>query len=69
MRSSQAMAALRGRDFVLPDDIKKVVEPVLQHRLILKPESRLRRVTAAELVDDIVNSIAVPTVSGEVESG
>ena len=68
MRSSQAMAALRGRDFVLPDDIKKVVEPVLQHRLILKPESRLRRVTAAELVDDIVNSIAVPTVSGEVES-
>ncbi len=68
MRSSQAMAALRGRDFVLPDDIKKVVEPVLHHRLILKPESRLRRVTAAELVDDIVNSIAVPTVSGEVES-
>ncbi|MAZ95006.1 MAG: magnesium chelatase [Planctomycetaceae bacterium] len=68
MRSSQAMAALRGRDFVLPDDIKKVVEPVLHHRLILKPESRLRRVTTAELVDDIVNSIAVPTVSGEVES-
>ena len=68
MRSAQAMAALRGRDFVLPDDIKKVVEPVLQHRLILKPESRLRRITAAELVDDIVNSIAVPTVSGEVES-
>tara|TARA_B100000809_G_scaffold262836_1_gene314732 strand:- start:2724 stop:3683 length:960 start_codon:yes stop_codon:yes gene_type:complete len=68
MRSSQAMAALRGRDFVLPDDIKKVVEPVLHHRLILKPESRLRRVTAAELIDDIVNSIAVPTVSGEVES-
>ena len=68
MRSAQAMAALRGRDFVLPDDIKKVVNPVLQHRLILKPESRLRRVTAEEIIDDIVNGIAVPTVAGEVES-
>ena len=69
MRSAQAMAALRGRDFVLPDDIKTVVNPILQHRLILKPESRLRRVTAAEIIDEIVNSIAVPTVAGEVGSG
>ena len=68
MRSAQAMAALRGRDFVLPDDVKKVVEPVLRHRLILKPESRLRRVTAVEVIDEIINSIAVPTVAGEVES-
>ena len=63
------MAALRGRDFVLPDDIKTVVNPILQHRLILKPESRLRRVTAAEIIDEIVNSIAVPTVAGEVGNG
>ncbi|MEE2686146.1 MAG: MoxR family ATPase [Planctomycetota bacterium] len=69
MRSAQAMAALRGRDFVLPDDIKTVVKPILGHRLILKPESRLRRVTAAEIIDEIVNSIAVPTVVGEVGSG
>jgi MoxR-like ATPase len=62
------MAALRGRDFVLPDDIKRVADPVLRHRLILKPESRLRRVTALEIIDEIINSIAVPTVAGEVES-
>ncbi|MFM8406313.1 MAG: AAA family ATPase, partial [Pirellulaceae bacterium] len=50
-RCGQAMAALRGRDFVLPDDIKKIVAPVLAHRLVLKPESRLRRLTSDQVVD------------------
>ncbi len=59
-RTAQAMAAIRGRDFVLPDDIKKVVGPVLAHRLILKPESRLRRMTTEKVVDEIVSEIAVP---------
>ncbi len=45
-RTSQALAALRGRTFVLPDDVKRVAGPVLTHRVILKPESRLRKVTA-----------------------
>ena len=40
------MAALRGRNFVLPDDVKRVAGPVLVHRIILKPESRLRKITA-----------------------
>jgi len=61
-RSSQAMAAIRGREYVQPDDVKRVVAPVMAHRLILKPESRLRRITAEQVVDEIVAEIAVPTL-------
>ncbi len=61
-RTSQAMAALRGRNYVLPDDVKRVAGPVLTHRMILRPESRLRKVTAGAVVDDIVAEIAVPTI-------
>ncbi len=41
--AQQALAAIAGRDFVLPDDVKRMVQPVLGHRVILRPESRLRR--------------------------
>lgn len=61
-RASQAMAALRGRNYVLPDDVKKIVSPVLQHRLILNPESRLRKVTAGQVIEEVVSNIAVPTL-------
>ncbi|WP_425619474.1 AAA family ATPase [Anatilimnocola sp. NA78] len=62
-RCSQAMAALRGRAYVLPDDVKRVAAPVLTHRIIVKPESRLRKVTATVLVEDIVAEIAVPVLA------
>ncbi len=62
-RTAQALAALRGRDFVLPDDVKRVAGPVLTHRVILKPESRLRRVTAEHVVEEVVAEIAVPIMS------
>ena len=42
------MAAIHGQDFVQPDDVKRVAGPVLMHRMILRPESRLRKVTAAD---------------------
>jgi MoxR-like ATPase len=61
-RCSQAMAAIRGRTFVLPDDVKKVIAPVMNHRLIVRPESRLRKVTAERVIQDIVGEIAVPTI-------
>ena len=64
-RSAQAMAAIRGRNFVLPDDIKILVEPVMCHRLILKPESRLRKVTTRQIVSKLVSEIAVPVVGKE----
>ena len=59
-RTSQAMAAIRGRNFVQPDDVKRVAAPVLTHRMILKPESRLRKVTAQEVVDEVVADVRVP---------
>jgi MoxR-like ATPase len=67
-RTSQAMAALRGRNYVLPDDVKKVATAVLTHRIILRPESRLRKVTASAVVDDIVAEIAVPTLEERAAS-
>ncbi|MFO0871163.1 MAG: MoxR family ATPase [Pirellulales bacterium] len=61
-RAAQGMAALRGRNYVLPDDVKRAAAPILTHRLILKPESRLRKVTAVQVVEEIVSEIAVPTL-------
>jgi MoxR-like ATPase len=61
-RTSQAMAAIRGRKYVQPDDVKRVAAPVLTHRVIVKPESRLRKVTAAKVIEDVIAEIAVPTL-------
>ena len=61
-RTSQALAAIRGHDFVLPDDVKRMAPAVLTHRLIVRPESRLRKITAAAIVDEIVNEVPVPTM-------
>ncbi len=60
MRTGQALAAIRGRDFVLPDDIKHLVVPVLAHRLILTDEERLRGGTPEHLLEDILQQIPVP---------
>jgi MoxR-like ATPase len=60
MRSGQALAALRGRDFVLPDDIKHLTVPVLAHRLILTDEERLRGATPEQLLEEILMQIPVP---------
>jgi MoxR-like ATPase len=61
-RTAQALAAIGGRDFVLPDDVKRMAHPVLAHRLILKPESRLRKRTSALVVQDVVGDVAVPVL-------
>lgn len=62
-RTSQAVAAIRGNSFVLPDDVKRMAAPVLTHRLILKPESRLRRITTAQVVDEILGTVPAPTIT------
>lgn len=59
-RLSQAYAAVQGRGYVLPDDIKALAHPVIEHRLILNPESRLRRVTAHKVLADILTEVKVP---------
>jgi len=66
-RTSQALAAIGGRDFVLPDDVKRMAQPVLAHRIILKPESRLRRRTSSLVVQDIVTDTAVPVLKESYE--
>lgn len=63
-RAAQSLAAIRGNNFVLPDDVKRVAPAVLCHRLIVRPESRLRKVTATKLVDDLLTETAVPTIKG-----
>lgn len=59
-RTAQSLAAIGGRDFAMPDDVKKMAQPVLAHRLILKPESRLRKRTPAAVVKDLVEDAKVP---------
>ena len=56
-KTSQALAALRGRDHVLPEDIKALALPTLAHRLILKPESELRGRTARLVLEDLLKSV------------
>lgn len=59
-RTSQSLAAILGRGYVLPDDVKRVLAPVMGHRLILRPESRLRKITTQEILDDILQEVPVP---------
>lgn len=60
---SQAWAALQGRDYVLPDDVKVITPHVLSHRLIIAPHAQLRGRNVNELISDIVGSVAVPVES------
>jgi MoxR-like ATPase len=60
MRTGQALATLRGREFVLPDDVKQLTVPVLAHRLILTDAERLRGETAEHLLEEILEQISVP---------
>jgi MoxR-like ATPase len=59
-RTAQAMAAVNGRNYVLPDDVKRMVQAVLAHRIILRPEARLRKATPAALLHEIVGDVRVP---------
>jgi MoxR-like ATPase len=58
--SSRAFAAISGRDFVTPDDIKTLAYPVLEHRLILRPEYEIEGLTIREVIESILKEIAVP---------
>lgn len=60
MNAAKAYAAVQGRDYVLPEDIKEVALPALNHRLILMPESVLEGVKAQNVLEDILNRVKVP---------
>jgi len=61
VKSAQALAAVRGRDFVLPDDVKELAQPLLAHRLILRPEERAKGASARKIVDGILSRVSVPS--------
>ncbi len=58
--SSRTLAAIAGRSFVTPDDIKAMTLPVLEHRLILRPEFEIEGMSTAEVIGDILKEVAVP---------
>jgi MoxR-like ATPase len=60
MLVAKAIAAIEGRDFMIPDDAKSAAPPVLRHRLLLKPEADLEGVTPDQIIMELVASIAVP---------
>lgn len=60
MRAAQALAVLRNREFILPDDVKELALPVLAHRLIIKEEERLRGTMPEQIIDDILHRVPVP---------
>ena len=59
-RASRAMALVQDRDYVIPDDIKALAASVIGHRLILSASARMRGVRSADVVDDLLNQVAVP---------
>lgn len=60
MQTSKALAAIKGRDFVTPDDIRQVSFPVLNHRIILTPEREMEGLVVQDVIDDIISKIEVP---------
>ncbi len=60
MNAAKAAAALNGRDFVIPDDIKYVAYPVLRHRIILSPEKEMEGLTSEKIIKKIINAVEVP---------
>jgi MoxR-like ATPase len=59
-KTSQARAAILGRDYVIPDDVKSLALPALAHRLIISPSARIKNVDARAVVQEILDSIPVP---------
>ncbi|WP_285689009.1 MoxR family ATPase [Actinoplanes sp. NBRC 103695] len=59
-RAACAYALISGRGYVLPEDLKALVEPVFAHRVLLSPDAQLRGVTAAEVLNDAIKSVPVP---------
>ena len=62
LKTSRAAAAMRGRDFVTPDDVKAVATLAVSHRLILKPEHQIKGLETDQVISDILRQVPVPTV-------
>jgi MoxR-like ATPase len=69
LNTSKALAAIRGRDYVIPDDVKALAAPILVHRLVLSTDAELSDLTPEEIVEDILDSVAVPSGDAEPDVG
>lgn len=65
LKASKACAFIRGRDYVIPDDVKEMVVPVLGHRLILSPEARIERKNMESILKGVLKRVTVPVLSNE----
>ncbi|MBP8955106.1 MAG: MoxR family ATPase [Armatimonadetes bacterium] len=64
IRLSQALAAISGRGYIIPDDVKRVAVPALAHRVVVKPDRRIQGVTSERVVLEILDSVSVPISEG-----
>ena len=60
MAVSKAFAAMDGRDYVIPDDVKVSARPVLRHRIMLRPEADLEGITPDQVLEDVLRAVEVP---------
>jgi MoxR-like ATPase len=67
LHTSRAQAAIRGRDYVIPDDVKALVVPILRHRLVLTTEADLSQVAVEDVIDDVLESVEAPGSSPTTE--
>ncbi len=65
LKAAKAKAFLSGRNYVIPDDVKEMVTPVLGHRLILSPEARIERKSIEEILKGVINRVFVPVIVNE----
>ena len=69
MRAAQAWAYYQGRDFVLPDDVKRSVSDVLNHRVVLRADAKLRGIKISDVTIDVVKSVEVPVLNNYSKEG
>lgn len=62
LKSAKSRAFLLGRNYVIPDDVKIMVQPVLSHRLILSPEARIEKKSTADILKDVLNKVFIPVM-------
>jgi MoxR-like ATPase len=61
LKASRVVAAIDGRDYVIPDDVKYLAPKVLNHRMIIKQEYEFENLTTGEIIDDLLKTVKVPT--------
>jgi MoxR-like ATPase len=63
-RATRTRAAILGRDYVTPDDVKAMLEPILNHRMVLQPEAQMRGTSIGKVIEDVAGSVPVPGSQG-----